>query len=183
MEFVRCAFTGTPPFPKIPRIQMFNPCWKLDAGIRKIDSCPKHFHSASVCKSKSAKSQNYYQHSKLTFERMEAKWLKQQILISVKTSSAATATKAPSTPISASPATSTIAARLSHGLQLRVDLLLGLVQDLDEVLGHLGGLVREERHRHALGASTPSAADAVDVVLDVVGPAQKTQMLLETARQ
>lgn len=49
-------------------------------------------------------------------------------------------------------------------------LLLGLEQDLHQVLGHLRGLVGEEGHGQALGACSARTADAVDVVLDVVGP-------------
>ena len=57
-----------------------------------------------------------------------------------------------------------------HALQGRRHVLIRLAQDGDELARHLAGLVGEEGDGHALGAGTARAADAVDVVLNVVGP-------------
>lgn len=53
--------------------------------------------------------------------------------------------------------------------QLRVDLLLGLTQDADQVLGGLAVVGSEEGDGSALGAGTARTTDAVDVVLNVPG--------------
>ena len=45
-----------------------------------------------------------------------------------------------------------------------------LAEDRHQLAGHFAGLVGEERDGHALGPGAARAADAVDVVLDVVGP-------------
>lgn len=85
----------------------------------------------------------------------------------VATAVATTTTATSSTAIAtAAPVAPAVGLRAECGRHL----LLGFEEDLHQVLGHLCGLVREEGHGQALGARPASTSDAVDVVLDVVGP-------------
>lgn len=61
--------------------------------------------------------------------------------------------------------------RASHPLQLEqlwIDLLIGLFEDIDEILGLFGVVHREERVRRATVGGTCRPSDSVDIVLGAV---------------
>lgn len=58
---------------------------------------------------------------------------------------------------------------MHHIQQAGVDLLMGLLQDSDKLLGLLRIVHCEEGERRAGVSSTTSTTDTMDVVLDIVG--------------
>ena len=70
-----------------------------------------------------------------------------------------------------------VPSHLHHFIELWVDLLLGLLQDLNELLGLLGVSRGEERVGGASSLGTSSSANAVHIVLSVVGEVQVDDIL------
>ena len=80
------------------------------------------------------------------------------------------ATATATAPVAATTTTaSATATREAHALELWRDSLFRFVEDLDEVAGLARILIREEGDRHALGTRAPCSADAMHIVLTIVG--------------
>jgi hypothetical protein len=81
---------------------------------------------------------------------------------------AVTATTTTATATTSSATTTTTSAVVSHLLELRGDVALALLQDLEEFTSRLGVLRGEEGERGTLVAGTTGTTDSVDVVLAVL---------------